>query len=334
MIMSGTFIISLDFELFWGVRDHLTLDQYGANLRGTRRAIAAILERFTQHGIRATWATVGFLFFASKAELLRALPERSPQYDDPNLSPYPSLARIGEDEASDPYHFGRSILSQIRATAGQEIGTHTFSHYYALERGQTADTFRQDLAAASRAARTLDVELRSLVFPRNQANLEYLEICREAGLTSYRGNPTAWMYRVRGAGDNDLKKRAARLLDAYVNVAGHQTYSLEEVAPLPGPINLPASRFLRPWSARTSRLEGPRLQRIERSMSHAAHRGEAFHLWWHPHNFGVNLQQNLDNLDRVLGHFDRLRQAHGMESASMCDVASRLAHTAKVGAAA
>src|SRR2546426_12614664 len=60
---SPTFIISLDFELFWGVRDVTTLDRYGANLRGVRDAIPAMLRLFSERGIRATWATVGFLFF-------------------------------------------------------------------------------------------------------------------------------------------------------------------------------------------------------------------------------------------------------------------------------
>jgi hypothetical protein len=322
--MAGTFIISLDFESYWGARDHLRLEDCGANLRGTPRAIAGILDRFVQHGIRATWATVGFLFFASKADLVRGLPELQPKYADSRLSPYPMLDTIGEGETVDPYHFGRSLLAQIRATPGQEIGTHTFSHYYALAAGQTAETFRHDLLAAVRAARTLDLEMRSLVFPRNQTNLDYLGICREAGLTSYRGNPRSWMYLMRGAGDNALRMRAARLLDAYLNVAGHQTYRLEDAAHFGVPFNLPASRFLRPWSERLRGLEAPRLRRIERSMTHAARQGEAFHLWWHPHNFGTHLVRNLANLERILTHFRHLHATYGMESASMGDVASML----------
>jgi peptidoglycan/xylan/chitin deacetylase (PgdA/CDA1 family) len=334
--MAGTLIISLDFELFWGVRDVITLHAYRSNLAGVRTAIPAMLAMFEEHGVRATWATVGFLFFASRADLLRHVPDKTPAYEAPALSPYPALATIGENEAADPYHFGRSLLEQIRSVPGQEIGSHTFSHYYALERGQTSETFRHDLLAAIRAGRQLGVEIRSLVFPRNQYNPDYIGICRDLGLTSYRGNERSWIYRERRGDEDLLWKRGIRLLDSYLNFSGHHTFRLEDVARSGAPFNLPASRFLRPWSGKLRFLEEPRLRRIERAMTYAAREGEAFHLWWHPHNFGVNLDRNLANLRRILNHFDRLRAAHGMESASMGDVAQRLAAeaAAPVGAVA
>lgn len=322
--MAGTFIVSLDFELFWGVRDVASLEQYGANLRGTREAVPAVLALFERRGIHATWATVGFLFFDTKADLLAHLPAARPAYTNPKLSPYTALDEVGENEAADPYHFGRALLERIRAVRGQEIGSHTFSHYYALERGQTAETFRQDMQAALGAGARLGVDIRSLVFPRNQYNASYVGICRELGLTSYRGNEDSWIYRQRTEEREPLLKRGARLLDAYVNMSGHHTFRLDEVARSGAPFNLPASRFLRPWSPKLRSLEETKLRRIERAMTHAAREGEAFHLWWHPHNFGVNLARNLANLTRLLNHFEGLRNRYGMESSSMGDVAARL----------
>ena len=60
--MSGQFVISLDFELLWGVRDHADRTSYGKNVLGARDAVPQMLEIFAQNSIRATWATVGFLF--------------------------------------------------------------------------------------------------------------------------------------------------------------------------------------------------------------------------------------------------------------------------------
>lgn len=319
--MAGTFIISLDFELFWGVRDVTTLDAYGPNVRGERQAIPAMLQAFRSRGIRATWATVGFLFFGAKKELLAHLPEEKPRYDDAHLSPYPWIDRIGEDEEADPYHFGRSLVERIRDVPGQEIGTHSFSHFYALERGQTASTFRADLAAAVETGRRAGVELRSLVFPRNQVNERYLGICRDLGITSYRGSARAWPYHPY----DHSPRRAVRLVDAYVDLTGPLTFRLEDAARGGPPYNLPASRFLRPYSPRLRHLEEVRLRRIERAMTHAAREGEVFHLWWHPHNFGQHLRQNVANLLRLLDHFEGLRRTYGMESASMGDLAARLA---------
>ena len=67
---AGNFVISLDYELMWGVRDHATRESYGPNVLGGREAIPAMLDLFHRRGIRATWATVGALLCESKDELL------------------------------------------------------------------------------------------------------------------------------------------------------------------------------------------------------------------------------------------------------------------------
>jgi hypothetical protein len=57
------FLISLDFELMWGVRDHRSIATYGKNILGVREAIPAMLAMFTKYRVKATWATVGMLLF-------------------------------------------------------------------------------------------------------------------------------------------------------------------------------------------------------------------------------------------------------------------------------
>ncbi len=319
----GTFVISLDFELMWGVRDLQTKAGYGANILGVRQAIPAMLALFQEFDIHVTWATVGLLFFDTKAALLAALPTERPHYADPNLSNYVALPELGPDEAADPYYFGLSLLRQIAAVPGQEIATHTFSHYYCLEPGQTPAAFRADLAAAVAAARQQGYALHSLVFPRNQHNPDYLAICRELGIRCYRGNEAAWMYQKQSEATQTPWQRAARLLDAYVNVSGPNTYAPAALAG-PLPLNIPASRFLRPWSGRLGLLEGLRLRRILGAMTHAARQGEVFHLWWHPHNFGANLPQNMAVLRRIATHYQVLRQQYGFQSLSMAETTDKI----------
>ena len=103
----GTFVVSLDFELHWGVRDHRTIADYRDNLLGVRRVIPALLALFSEFGVRATWATVGFLFFETIDELLAAIPAELPHYADRKLDPYAALNEVGRDEAEDPFHFER-----------------------------------------------------------------------------------------------------------------------------------------------------------------------------------------------------------------------------------
>jgi peptidoglycan/xylan/chitin deacetylase (PgdA/CDA1 family) len=316
----GRLVISFDFELFWGVRDSTTLARYGPNILGVREAIPRLLETFEKHGIRATWGTVGFLFFDDKDELLAHLPGVRPDYADRRLSPYEALSDIGPDEKRDPYHFGLSLIRQILACPGQEIGTHTFAHYYCLEPGQTAAQLREDLAAAQRLARTkFGRTLESLVFPRNPPGRAAIELLKEVGILCYRGNERAWCYRARNRESESRLRRLVRLLDTYFDVSGANTYPL--AGPAERPVDLPSSRFLRPYSPRLRALDGLRLRRIRSAMATAARRGEVFHLWWHPENFGTRTSENLAFLERVLAAFDRLRARHGMRSLTMAEAA-------------
>jgi hypothetical protein len=324
----GTLVISLDFELHWGVRDHTPVAGYQENLLGVRQAIPAMLELFGRYGIHATWATVGFLFFDTKAELLANLPTRRPEYADSHLSPYKEIDSIGESEQADPFHYGASLLRAIQATPRQEIATHTFSHYFCLEKGQTIPDFEADLEAAKRAAARFGVELKSLVFPRNQLDPAYVDACGRAGLVCYRGNQQSRFSSLYAASDtisdSNLIKRALRLADAYLPVTGLSARSLDDIADSGQPYDVPASRFLRPYSPALSWFEPLRLRRIEREMSRAAKRGLVYHLWWHPHNFGANTAANVAALDRLLRHFDKLRREHGMASRSMGEIADGL----------
>jgi Polysaccharide deacetylase len=316
----GTFIISLDFELHWGIRDVKTVAQYRENLLGVRRAVPAMLATFAEHDVHATWATVGFLFFSRRHELLRALPTERPNYDEARLSPYLEMEAVGQDENEDPFHFGRSLLEQIRSSPAQEIGTHTFSHYYCLEPTQSTAAFRADLRAALAAAADFGVVLKSIVFPRNQYDEGHLRICGEMGLKAFRGNPQSWLYRPRVGAAETRWVRAARLADSYCDLSSHNCYSLAETA---GgvPMNLPASRFLRPYIAKVRAAQALQERRVRGDLTYAARQGLVYHLWWHPHNFGAHLEKNMATLRRILDHFQGLRERYGMQSRNMAESA-------------
>lgn len=320
--MPGIFTISLDLELYWGVRDSRSFDDYEANLYGEREAIRGILDLFNAHGIHATWATLGFLFFRDIAGLRQQLPGVLPDYHHHQLSSYRYMDEHtwGDD---DVYHFAPDAIELIRSCSGQEIGTHTFSHYYCLEEGQTIESFRADLQAAVGIAKARGISTTSLVFPRNQANPAYLPVLDELGIACYRGNESASFYKPRNQREQNSRVRAMRLLDAYINLSGHNTYSLEECA-RSRPFNISASRFLRPYSRWLAPLESLRLRRIERAMHDAATGNRLFHLWWHPHNFGADVKHNLAFLRKIMLHYDRLNQRYGMQSCNMGEVAALL----------
>ena len=182
----GKFVISLDFELFWGLRDKKRIADYKANLLGVQQVIPKMLDIFGKYDVKATFATVGFLFFETKEELLNNLPNVKPLYENDALSPYQYIEGegIGADYSSDKFHFAPDLIKEIQKHKEQEIATHTFSHYYCLEAGQTLEAFKNDLEKAIEVARKYDINITSLVFPRNQTNEDYLKICADLGIIS------------------------------------------------------------------------------------------------------------------------------------------------------
>ncbi|HEX4786637.1 MAG TPA: polysaccharide deacetylase family protein [Candidatus Sulfotelmatobacter sp.] len=299
-----------------------TADEYRENLIGARRAVPALLAVFTAYDIHATWATVGFLFFHRRSDLLRTLPTEQPDYTDQRLSPYAEVEAIGEDENQDPFHFARSLLEQIHGHESQEIASQTFSHYYCLEPKQSVSAFRADLHAAKTAASRLGVTLKSIVFPGNQYDETHLTVCREMGFTAFRGNPQSRLYRPRTGAEQTLWVRGARLLDSYCNLSSHHCYAQPEKSD-GVPLNVPASHFLRAYSPIFS---SQKLQerRIMNALTYAAQWGLTYHLWWHPHNFGKHLGKNIGMLRRILDHFQKLRKAYGMQSNNMAESAVQI----------
>ena len=323
------FIISLDFELYWGVHDAKAVDEYREHLLGVRRAVPAMLELFESFGIHATWATVGFLFASSRDELFDHAPKLRPGYANSQFSPYDHAKTIGPDETSDPVHFAPSLIDEICQTDGQDIATHTFSHFYCLEDGPTPETFRADLQSAIDVAAQRDIELKSIVFPRNQLNPRFLSICSELGITNFRGNRDTWYHQGRNRDEERLWHRGLRLADAYLPIST-TTRDSESESPAPAsssPVNIPASRFLRPFSPRLQGLDAIRARRIRNEMTDAARAGRDYHLWWHPHNFGQYLDQNLSFLNDILIHYQSLRDRFAMTTATMAEAADMILPT-------
>lgn len=317
----GALVISLDFELHWGVRDKCAQDApYRENLLGARKAIPLILDLFEEFDIAATWATVGLLLAESRREREEFSPALRPQYADTRLDPYTEAT--GENEDDDPLHYATSLIAQISQRPKQEIATHTFSHYYCLEPGETRETFAADLASAVAIAQRRGINVRSIVFPRNQFHPGYEDLLKKAGVVCYRGNEPHWMYRPRPRSQETLAVRAPRLLDHYVSLSGSKVVRWDEILQSNGLCNVRSSMFLRPYSTQRKSLEPIRLRRIAGGIRAAAEHRGIFHLWWHPHNFGANTTENLDFLRNVLEVFSHCRQTHGMRSLNMAGVAS------------
>ena len=319
--MNGTFMVSLDFELFWGMLEVCSLESYQDNILGGKKAIPQLLQLFEKYHIHATWATVGFLFADNYEELSRFIPDLRPSYLNPALDGYSHFAKIGKDEQTAPCFFAPGLLEKIASTPGQEIGSHTFCHYYCREKGQTVEQFEADMRAAREIAASKGYHVTSVILPRNQSEPEYTAVLRKVGFTAYRAEEPDWIHRYFRKRKWQPPYRALHLLDMYLPLTGQCCYKPRYEN---GVWNLVGSRIFRPIFRPLEFLEGWKLRRIKREMLYAAKHGLVYHLWWHPHNLGARTEENLAQLETLFQYYKELQEKYGMQCMNMGEAVEKL----------
>lgn len=314
-IQSGAWVISLDFELLWGIFDKQDNKVNTSYFRNTRDLVPRMLKLFSDHQVEATWATVGMLFAENIEEWESFLPDIKPSYRNKKYSAYEWIKKNG---INNEYHFAPELIKNILDTPGQELGSHSFAHYYTLMRGQTPFQFRKDLQAAQLIAeKKFQVNLKSLVFPRNHINLQYLKICKEEGFTQVRSNPKDWFWQETQY--ESAMKKIYRTADCFVNLGSCPSFLEQDIfqESESHPLEIPASRLLRPYYQKSKLINSWRLQKVMKEMTTAAKEKMIYHLWWHPHNFANDPEASLRELNLLLLHFQKLRDEYGMKSFSM-----------------
>jgi peptidoglycan/xylan/chitin deacetylase (PgdA/CDA1 family) len=309
----GTLVISLDFELHWGVFDKVDLKARWDYFLQTRKMIPELLALFRAYDIAVTWATVGMLFAKDKTTWEQYSPRQKPAYKQSKFSAYEWVKANGGPFPE--VHFAPDLIEAILKFPKQELASHTFAHFYTSEEGQTAAAFREDLQAAQQIAKdTFGVSLQSLVFPRNQYQSSYLQLCKEEGFQVVRSNPKDWYWK--DPHKETLPMRIFRTGDAYFPTGKSKVIeekTLQQTEDLP--LELPASRLLRSYHPRFQLLNTLRLNRIFQEMEVASRTNGLYHLWWHPHNFGYHTAENMRDLEKILHKANSL----GMTSKTMGD---------------
>lgn len=324
--MPGIFTISLDFELHWGVFDKKERNEREACYRTTLAVMPRMLELFAKYDVHVTWATVGSLMASGRNEWEQLKPVVQPAYVIDRYSPYQWVSEHGLPDEWQWAHFAPEMVARILQYPGQELGTHTFSHFYCLEAQSEPAAFGADLEAAIRAAALFSSRPVSLVFPRNQFNPDFLQTCYEHGIRTVRSNPAGWYWSPVTNKGSGLIRKFARTVDAYAQIGSSRTsYPLSNIKNVPGePLQLPASRFLRPWSPKYAFANNWRVNRLMQEMKQAAVHNECYHLWWHPENFGDHPDKNMKGLEKLLQQYRKCSEQYGMISWNMGDYAKQL----------
>ena len=309
----GALVISLDFELLWGVFDKVEWKDKITYFENTKKVIPEVLNLFEKYRIACTWATVGMLFNENWDDWNSNIPGITPAYSNKNLSAY-NYGNSIQTKETENLCFAPELIRLINKTPGQEMGTHTYSHYYCLEEGQGLRSFEDDLKKSLELADNFDCKIKSLVFPRNQFNQEYLSLCKKLGINNVRSNPKSWYWQ--NTQKDSLQQKVFRTGDAYFG-KNNKSYPIQEIE---SGDNIPdcqmASRLFRPYSNRKI-AEKLKIKRIKSEITKAAKEGEVYHLWWHPHNFGAQPLKSLEQLETILKHYEYCKNKFNFKSKTM-----------------
>ena len=314
------FTISIDFEKVWGVFPDRNLGLYYNSLAGVDSAVDGLLKLFNKYDIHATWAIVGFLYSKDYNEIYKAIKRANIPYKDLRFSPTCCSDKIIRDLSLSS---GNGSIEKIRSTLSQEIATHTYSHLLCIEEGVTINEIRQDIEMAISVGSQYNDLIKSIIFPRNQYSSNIVDVCAEYGISSYRGLGPGVHRHPRRSRSMSRGFKALRYLDGMLNLTGHKVHRILKRTDS-GIWNLPDSFF----------VNGPLLsnkftaylvkRRVCEAMLSAAKTNSLCHLWFHPHNFGVDTEKRLSELEEILKWYKVLNGMYGMVNRSMLELVADL----------
>jgi peptidoglycan/xylan/chitin deacetylase (PgdA/CDA1 family) len=311
---NSSFVISLDFELFWGVIRSRSIDDYKRNVINVKDVIPSILNVFNEYEIRATWAVVGGILcedFNHWNDLIQSSYYESSIFDNNEIK-----ATI----QNNPHlFFSNDLVKIIINSPGQELASHTFGHYEVDNEVNFSQNFKKDMALNNMIMNEHHIVPTSLVFPRNIINKVLLDALPELGIKAFRGNQDHFIYRNGDIVPFGIFGKGLRYLDSSFNLSHLNPSKIVVTNEIS---NIPSSYFLRPIAGgdAKNRLNFLRLKRIKNQMLDAAKTESLFHLWWHPHNFGSDLNENIYFLKLILDYFLDLKSEYGMSSMNMQDL--------------
>lgn len=313
--MSGKFVISLDFEGMWGSlcsRDKKDVERFRIRTKLIDEYVSRMLRLFEKYDIHVTWAVVGAMLCENSDEVKNYLPDDI-YYEKYDCSLYKYLSQIDQDEKGQ--YYVRRIVESVLNAPNQEIGSHTFSHIYALEQGINEKLIRQDFLAFERIMEKFDMKPCSLVMPRNMVKSPFFSVIKEYKYLAVRDRQ-----RPAIKIGNIERNKIIDFLDCYIPIRRDLCYSESEIEKIDGVYNIRASMFFRTYDYRFKYFENLKILRIKREMLRSARNNKVFHLWWHPHNMATNIEWNFTALEELLKYFNVLRTKYGYESHSMGEI--------------
>lgn len=319
----GYLIVSLDTELAWGFYDDDSRRKqlFSADGSRERRAIEQMLGLLDGHGLRATWALVGHLFF-SRCEDCHPCPVAAWRDDNQGFAEVHAPSDRGH-----PLWYATDVRDRLLAACGNghELAFHGFSHrpFHEMDRAAAED----EIDAWLRLAGRFGVKPESIVFPRGRA--AHLAAFGAAGFRSFRAPDQSPRWHLRRFGS------ALKAVDDLLAWSTPPVFSCDQLACEQGLLRVPSSAHLfdfpRALEQRLDRvqLQHLRLQGVIRALRRAAKSGGLVHLWAHP--WELRTQADLDKVERVFEVAAQLIDSGSLQSVTMGELARTAATATRWG---
>jgi len=308
-------IISLDFELRWGMLDRLqyNVDEYKENLVRVRENVPWILKIFKDRGISATWATVGAIACNSWEEFDKFKPSIMPSYKNIRMH-YDNEFNRKIDPTGELY-FAPDLIKQIVNSPRQELGLHTFGHIYGTEPEVTLTEFCADIEANKKIFQDkYGVDACALVYPRNQV-IYHSKLIDMGLIKTFRGNEDNHIYSARSQREKKTINRARALIEAinpFISYANSIYSDPKNDIKSSSMLRIHMNSFLRRMHLRKLRSN---IQNLRQN--------EYYHIWFHPHNLGnlKSIKSDFINFFDFVGNLieKKYLRSENMETMRLCN---------------
>lgn len=282
----GKLVLSIDFELRWGVLDRVgnNVKQYQENIISVHETLPWMLKVFEERNVAATWATVGALGCENWEEFEQARPKIKPSYLNSSLNYINDFNQKIDPEGK--LYFAPRLIEKIIKTKAQELGTHTFGHIYATEPNVTYKEFKEDiLTAKSFLSKKFGRVPVSLVYPRNQV-IYPEQLIDDDVMSIYRGNEDVDYLSAENQKAKRPLNRAKILIDALAPWISHQ-YPMHEIENG----NVKSSAMFR--IQLRDGLRQMHLFKLKQNIKQLREE-EVYHIWYHPHNLSTSAKKKDD----------------------------------------
>jgi hypothetical protein len=306
---TGYFLFSLDTELAWGYfdLDDIRSRKFAADGAAERRSIKRLLDILDEFNITATWALVGHLFY-DKCEKCSICPILEWQ------GKYRSFEEVYE--TNHPLWYGKDIVELLLARGSRhEIAFHAYTHRV-FDSRMTQQDARIEIQEWLRAAKTMNLVPRTVIFPRNRVG--HLDAFEEAGFICYRGEqvmPKTYAIPLIG--------KTLNRIDLVLQIFSPQAYELRTEAA--GLVNLPSSRWLFGMNRNVElildalNLHNLRIRAFIKEVERAAREKKVIHIWAHPYEFRT--EKDFAKLHYLLSHVAERVAEGSLQSVGMAELA-------------